>query len=131
MNPNELERKTQEANQRLFNEAWNHITAQGAPSTTVGVGCAYRGSGDLSCAFAPAIEEYHDFMESKGAATLLDEYSEYLHPWVRECDYTLANDVQRAHDDPAFEVEGDAFVAAFQAEMRDIAKTYGLEVPDE
>lgn len=87
------------ADRRLIREAVLHIRSTKRPSVNDAGDCIYGGAG---CAFAPAIKpEYRGnaMIENMGPTTLLNNFSEYLYEWARECHPVIAQQVQGAHDE--------------------------------
>lgn len=113
------------ADQLLFNKALDHIRKQGKPAMR-NHSCAYRGRGNTSCAFAPAIADYSEDLEGSSAADLLVQQPDVLYPWARTVDEGLANDIQAAHDGNAESSNNDNFLTLFESTMAKIANKYGL-----
>lgn len=119
---------TQESNQAVFDAALTHIRKQKVKSVSEGYGyCVYRQTRtndvDLMCAFGPCIKEYDDNLEGHSASVLLDEYSDRLHDFAKNCDPVLADEVQYCHDGAS---DTDTFLEEFEKNMKEFADGYGL-----
>jgi len=121
-----------EANQRLLNEAAEHINKQGRKSGGCG-NCYYTLENmgddgiDLHCALWPLISDYDSQMESGSFSDLL-EYSDKLVDWAKDVNPGLADAIQSAHDTTSDHTDTE-FLQDFNGAIRDVAVRYGLEVP--
>jgi hypothetical protein len=124
---------------RLWQEAWDHINRTGKASVAPkdpskpdqGFNCVYQGSG---CAFTPAILPKHlSDCEGANASKLLEQYEDWLHEWVRECDPDFADSIQECHDVCAVGEDGrgvaekELFLSTFRQEMMVLARAYGID----
>ncbi len=124
------------ANQRLLDEAWAHIIAQGHASVYEdsdmryedGV-CRYDGGDGIGCAFAPAIKDYDPEMETVSAADVIEQFPNKVHAWVRDVNKLFANEVQRAHDNAVIQTPREHFMSKFKANMAAVAERYSLVCP--
>ena len=122
----------EKANQDVFNAALEHIRQQREPSMLVDAAgtCAYRSEDDKSCAFAPAIKEYHDAFEGQSASDLVNDAGEYLHDWALHVSSELADQIQSAHDTASHWNVQD-FMGKFESTMRRIAQSWNLQYAEE
>ena len=124
----------QEANQEVFDRAWNHILKQGKKSITVNedgqVNCVYKSENGLSCAFAPCIKEYNPILENKSAFVLFDNgYSECLDPVILNADPDFCSSVQYCHDGAPNDSD-KVFINDFKRRMIKLAKEKDLKISD-
>lgn len=112
-----------EAQQHIFDLALNHIRNQGRPSLAATRGCAYRGVGGLSCAFAPAIKDYTKGMEGCSASGLIQDHPESLIPEAVISGVCLCDSIQYCHDGSS---RSEHFMTDFERRMKNVASDYGL-----
>jgi hypothetical protein len=107
--------------QETFNQVWNHLKQQGKPALDEKGDCCYRTEEGLMCAVGCLIpdSEYDPAWEG---------YNIYGLMWSgleNHC-FGLLESLQLTHDD--WQEESDEW---FWNSMREIARNYDLEVPDE
>lgn len=122
---------TQEANQKVFDDALAHIREQGCASyDPKGAGCSYRTADGRSCAFAPQIAEYVPEMEGKNVIGLRQRrigLIDNLTEAGRLCDIDVGYAVQDCHDAVAADIYKDEFLEKFEEKMRMVAERFDLE----
>lgn len=119
--------KTREANQRLINEAYAHISKTRRKSVDSEGACVYGGIG---CAFSPAIRD--EFITLCDVLTLVDMFNNfrvYLKPWARDCSLLLAVRVQKCHDNATD--NPDLFYGEFLLNLKRLCIDKGYEFPGE
>ncbi len=121
-----------EANQRLLNEAAEHINQQGTKSGSDSE-CYYSSESHgyretvLHCALWPAIDVYDDEMEEGSFGDLLN-FEHGVKDWALNVTPGLADAIQSAHDN-ATDQSDAAFLQDFNYSIRSTAGRFGLEVP--
>lgn len=120
------------SNQEAFDRVWQHfVVEKGERSLSPRGQCRYRGSRGERCAAGVLIpdELYDEGMEDHGIIELLqyetDVDTTALQEYWRNVDPYLIGKMQWAHDDSC-----ERFHEEFEGEMRDIAKDFGLVVPE-
>ena len=111
--------------QELFDIALEHIRQQGRPSLNEYGQCRYRTEDGLSCAAAPFIQDYDPSMEHVGFIRLVEDahYQPRLDPRAVE-HFELVCELQLAHDSAS---DGADFMSEYEANMRQVARSYNLE----
>lgn len=122
--------------QEIFNKVWHALTAQGsaARSTTRRLtpsspfACEYLTEDGRKCAVGHLLPDGHPAQSSSMAVMeLIREHPDLIELLVPSDGTALFLDsLQRAHD----HTPNANFVAGFQARMRDVARMYGLTVPE-
>ena len=112
--------------QKMFDASLKHLRVQGEQSLMLNGGtmCMYRGLKGKGCAFAPAIMEYDEQMESTSASEVLDQFNDNLYPRFRELEPAFADQLQACHDIIPPDVD---FAKEFELNMKQLALTWKLE----
>lgn len=142
---------TEQATQRMINEAYNHLHKTGKKSIEGGGSCCYTGSG---CALRPLFAN-HVVVEDLSRAILggnanrllklnnefnyanyLNEwvhdneihYGNYLKEWVKNIDNSIAYKIQKCHDLCGAR-EGDEFLREFDESLRKLCESNNYTFP--
>ena len=114
----------EESNQAVFDTALNHIRKQGVKSyISDRYRCLYRTIGGLMCAFGPCIKDYDITIEGNTADEIVINHNYRLYDWAKNCDPSLACDIQACHDTV---YTNECFLDKFEENMQRVAKDYNL-----
>lgn len=113
--------------QYLFDIAWQHMNAQGAPSRHDGV-CRYRSPDGKSCAAAPFIISYSEELEGNPWDCVAHYWPERIDTAALQESY-FVTELQDCHDNAVSFADPDGYMTRYRHFMRGLAAKYGLTIP--
>lgn len=118
-------------NQSVFDKAWQAFVVEKRPASARtsegGVKCFYR-SDVGACAIGLSIPDtlYSTAMEEINIYRMVEHFPE-IEDWFSECDTYVLTRLQTSHDNAS--CFGDQFTSRVEADLREIALEFDLEIP--